>query len=113
MKRYKVRFTPEAEDDYLRCYRNPETIHAACEDYRAAASYDFKLDEADRGRKKISSPLLVLWAARGSLPAWYDVLGVWRDWADDVRGRAVESGHFMAEQAPDETYTALRAFLAE
>src|SRR5712671_2082780 len=103
-------FTPEAEDDYLRCYRNPETIHAACEDYRAAASYDFKLDEADRGRKKISSPLLVLWAARGSLPAWYDVLGVWRDWADDVRGRAIESRHFMAEEAPDETYAALHAF---
>jgi haloacetate dehalogenase len=102
-------FAPEAEEDYLRCYRNPETIHAACEDYRAAATFDFALDEADRGRKKIAAPLLVLWSARGLLPA-YDVLAIWRDWADDVRGRAIESGHFMAEEAPDETFAALRSF---
>jgi haloacetate dehalogenase len=106
-------FTPEAEDDYLRCYRNPETVHAACEDYRAAATYDFKLDEADRGQRKIAAPILVLWAARGSLPDWYDVLGVWREWANDVRGDAIASGHFMAEEAPDETYQALRAFFAK
>jgi haloacetate dehalogenase len=102
--------TPEALDDYLRCYRNPETIHAACEDYRAAATYDFALDEADRGKKKIAAPLLALWAARGALPAWYDVLAVWRDWSDDVRGHAIDAGHFMAEEAPDETYDALREF---
>jgi haloacetate dehalogenase len=101
---------PEALDDYLRCYRNPQTIHAACEDYRAAATYDFALDEADRGNKKIAAPLLALWAARGALPAWYDVLAVWRDWADDVRGHAIESGHFIPEEAPDETYAALREF---
>jgi len=104
-------FAPEAEEDYLRCYRNPDTIHAACEDYRAAATYDFALDEADRGRKKIAAPLLVLWSARGLLPA-YDVLAIWRDWADDVRGSAVESGHFMAEEAPEATYAALRSFFA-
>ena len=103
-------FTPEAEEDYVRCYRDPETIHAACEDYRAAATYDFALDEADRGRKKIAAPVLALWAARGSLPVWYDVLGVWRDWADDVRGAAIESGHFIAEEAPEATSSALRAF---
>jgi haloacetate dehalogenase len=102
-------FTPEAQEDYLRCFRNPETIHAACEDYRAAATYDFAADEADRGRKKIAAPLLVLWSARGLLPA-YDVLAIWRDWAHDVRGRAIQSGHFMAEEAPDETYAALRSF---
>jgi len=103
---------PEALEDYLRCYRNPETIHAACEDYRAAATFDFALDEADRGKKKIAAPLLALWAARGALPAWYDVLAVWRDWADDVRGHAIDAGHFMAEEAPDETYAALRDFFA-
>jgi len=103
---------PEALDDYLRCYRNPQTIHAACEDYRAAATYDFALDEADRGKKKIAAPLLALWAARGALPAWYDVLAVWRDWADDVRGHAIDSGHFIPEEAPDATYEALRDFFA-
>ena len=102
--------TPEALEDYLRCYRNPATIHAACEDYRAGATYDFALDEADRGRKKIAAPMLALWAARGAVGAWYDVLAVWRDWAGDVRGHAIDSGHFMAEEAPDQTYTALREF---
>lgn len=103
---------PEALADYLRCYRNPETIRAACEDYRAAATYDFALDEADRGVRRIEAPLLALWAARGALPAWYDVLAIWRDWADDVRGFAIDSGHFIPEEAPDESYAALRAFFA-
>jgi haloacetate dehalogenase len=104
---------PEALDDYLRCYRNPQTIHAACEDYRAAATYDFALDEADRGKKKLAAPLLALWAARGALPAWYDVLAVWRDWADEVRGHAIDAGHFIPEEAPDATYDALRGFFVE
>jgi haloacetate dehalogenase len=102
--------TPEALEDYLRCYRNPATIHAACEDYRAGATYDFALDEADRGQKKIAAPMLALWAARGAVGTWYDVLAVWRDWADDVRGGPIDSGHFMAEEAPQETYAALREF---
>src|SRR5665213_3318081 len=101
---------PEALEDYLRCYRNPETIHAACEDYRAAATYDFALDEADRGKKKIAAPLLALWAEQGQVGKWYDVLAVWRDWADDVRGHAIDAGHFMPEEAPLETYDALREF---
>jgi haloacetate dehalogenase len=101
---------PEALEDYLRCYRNPATIHAACEDYRAGATYDFALDEADRGKKKIAAPLLALWAGRGQVDKWYDVLAVWRDWADDVQGHAIDSGHFIPEEAPDATYQALRKF---
>ncbi|MDB5072410.1 MAG: alpha/beta hydrolase [Candidatus Eremiobacteraeota bacterium] len=104
---------PEALDDYMRSYRDPATIHASCEDYRAGATYDFQLDEADRGKKKIAAPLLALWAGRGEVGKWYDVLGIWRDWADDVRGHAIDAGHFMAEEAPDETYAALRGFFAE
>ncbi|MBV8748782.1 MAG: alpha/beta hydrolase, partial [Candidatus Eremiobacteraeota bacterium] len=104
--------TSEALDDYLRCYRNPETIHAACEDYRAAATYDFALDEADRGKKKITAPLLALWAARGQVGTWYDVLAIWRDWADDVRGFPIDAGHFMAEEVPDATYAALAEFFS-
>ena len=69
----------EALEDYLRCVRNPETIHAMCEDYRAGASYDFHLDEADRGKRRIACPVLALWGRRGKLEDWYDVLAIWRD----------------------------------
>jgi haloacetate dehalogenase len=104
--------TPEALAEYLRCFRDPDNIHASCEDYRAGATYDFALDEADRGKRKIAAPLLALWAQQGQVGKWYDVIGIWRDWADDVRGHAIDSGHFMAEEAPDATYEALRAFFA-
>lgn len=105
-------FTPEAEADYLRCFKNPQTIHAACEDYRAGATYDFALDEADRGRKRITAPLLALWGARGQVARWYDVLAVWRDWADDVQGHAIDSGHYLAEEAPEATCASLHAFFS-
>src|SRR5688572_22519994 len=103
-------FDPEALADYLRCVHDPATIHAMCEDYRAGATYDFALDEADRGQRRIACPVLALWGSKGRLPEWYDVLAIWRDWADDVRGRAVNSGHYLAEEAPEETYDELRAF---
>src|SRR5579859_360474 len=104
-------FAAEAAEDYLRCYMNPATVHATCEDYRAGATYDFELDEADRkSGRRIQCPVLALWAGRGQLGQWYDVLGVWRDWADDVRGGPIDSGHYLAEEAPDATLAALRAF---
>jgi haloacetate dehalogenase len=103
-------FAPEALADYRRCFRDPATIHAMCEDYRAGVTVDYDADEADRGRRRIACPLLVLWAGRGELGAWYDVLAVWRDWADDVRGRALDCGHYLAEEAPEATAAELRAF---
>jgi haloacetate dehalogenase len=103
-------FTPEAKAEYLRAFLNPAVVHAICEDYRAGATYDFQLDEADRGNRKIAAPLLALWGTKGALQDWYDVLAIWRDWADDVRGRALDSGHFLPEDAPEETYQELRAF---
>jgi haloacetate dehalogenase len=108
----QVAFAPEALEEYVRCASAPEMIHASCEDYRAGATYDFALDEADRGNKKIVAPLLALWGARGEVGKWYDILGIWRDWADDVRGQPIDSGHFLAEEAPDQTYAALREFFA-
>jgi haloacetate dehalogenase len=103
----------EAVADYLRCYANPETVHATCEDYRAGATYDFQLDEADRNAgRRISCPTLALWAAKGALARWYDVLGIWREWADDVRGGPIDSGHFLPEEAPEQTTTELRSFLS-
>ena len=105
-------FAPEALAEYLRCVHDPATIHAMCEDYRAGATLDFTLDEADRGVRRIACPTLVLWGSNGALETWYDVLAIWRDWADDVQGRALPCGHYLAEEAPDETYAALRAFFA-
>jgi len=106
-------FTLEARAEYLRCFRDPATIHAICEDYRAGATVDFALDEADRAAgRRIACPVLALWAGTGELPRWYDPPAVWRGWADDVRGREIDSGHFMAEEAPDATYAELRAFFA-
>jgi len=105
------RFHPDALADYLLCVRNPETIHGMCEDYRAGATYDQEADEADRGRRRIQCPVLVLWAGRDELGRWFDVLGVWRTWADgDVTGRALDCGHFLAEERPEEVTAELLAF---
>jgi haloacetate dehalogenase len=83
-----------------------------CEDYRAGATFDFQLDEADRGKRRIQCPLLVLWGKRGELERWYDVPAIWRDWADNVCGAAIDCGHYLAEEAPDETYAQLRQFFS-
>jgi haloacetate dehalogenase len=104
-------FAPEALEDYLRCFRNPATRHAICEDYRAGATIDCTHDEADRAAGRgIACPLLALWGGKGKLEAWYDVLAIWREWADDVRGRALDSGHYLAEEKPEETAAELRGF---
>ena len=104
-------FAPEAYQEYLRCFRHPGTIHAICEDYRAAATLDFAHDEADRlAGRDITCPVLALWGRQGNLEQWYDVLDVWRGWASNVRGRALECGHYLPEEAPEETYLELRAF---
>jgi len=112
-QRYQARelFAAEALEDYLRSVRRPETIHAMCEDYRAGVTIDFELDEADRGSKRIECPVLVLWGGRGRLGELYDdVLAIWRGWADEVRGRPLDCGHFLAEEAPEETLAELLAF---
>jgi haloacetate dehalogenase len=105
-------FDVEALADYRRCVSNPRTIHAMCEDYRAGAGIDDELDAADRRRgRRIACPVLVLWGAREELPRWFDVLGVWRRWADDVRGHGIDAGHFLAEEAAEPVTAALRDFL--
>jgi haloacetate dehalogenase len=103
-------FAPEALDDYRRSFREPACVHAMCEDYRAGATLDVEHDEADRGTRRIGCPTLVLWGTRGTVAGVDGVLDVWREWADDVRGRAVDSGHFLAEEAPDDTCDELLAF---
>jgi haloacetate dehalogenase len=103
-------FAPEAVAEYIRCFSNPATIHATCEDYRASATIDLQHDEADLDQK-VSCPLLALWSARGLVGRRYDVLEAWRERASDVHGKALPGGHFLPEEAPEETYEALREFL--
>ncbi|HEY9549149.1 MAG TPA: alpha/beta hydrolase, partial [Kiloniellaceae bacterium] len=103
-------FAPEALAEYKRCFRDPAVIHATCEDYRAAATIDLEHDRADRDRKVIP-PLLVLWGRQGVIERCYDVLELWSARAGQVSGRALPCGHFLAEEAPEETLEALEAFL--
>ena len=113
LRRGRHLFAPDALAEYRRCYTDPATIHAMCEDYRAAFTIDYPLDEADRAAgRRIACPVVALWGAKGSMGEWYDVLGVWRDWADEVQGGAVPCGHYLAEEAPDETLARLLPFLA-
>lgn len=101
--------TEEAFAEYRRSF-NPATLHATCEDYRAAATIDLQHDEEDKCRK-LEIPLLLLWSITGT-GATYDVLSVWRDYARDVRGRAFDCGHFLAEERPEETAALLIEFLS-
>ena len=96
--------------EYLRCYRDPASRHAICEDYRAAADIDLEHDAADGGRR-VEAPLLALWGAKGTVGKLYDVLETWREKATDVRGRALECGHTLQEEAPDAVLKELLAFL--
>jgi haloacetate dehalogenase len=102
-------FAPEAVAEYVRCFSDPAAIHASCEDYRAGASIDLAHDEADMATK-VACPLLVLWGAQGFVAKAYDALGVWRERAADARGEALDCGHFLPEEKPDETYAGLHAF---
>lgn len=105
-------FATEAFEDYLAALHEPGTIAAICEDYRAAATIDLEHDRASRAAgQRVGCPLLVLWGAKGRVGAWYDPLAIWRLYADDVRGAAMPSGHYIAEEAPAETLAALEAFL--
>ena len=103
---------PEAVAEYLRCFSNPETIRATCDEYRAGASIDLEHDRADRG-KKLRMPLLILWGERSGQGSGYDMLSVWRDHAENITGEAIGSGHFIPEEAPEAAFEALHRFFAE
>ncbi len=102
-------FTIEAMAEYVRCFSDPGTIHATCEDYRAAAGIDLVHDEADLDRK-VGCPTLVLWGAPGLMGQNFDMLDVWRAKCANVSGRGLDCSHFLPEDAPQETYQELKAF---
>ena len=104
-------YPDEVMSAYRRQLDDVGAVNAICEDYRAGATIDRELDEADRGRH-IACPVLCLWGARGALPFLYgDVLAVWRPWAPDVSGRGVDASHFLVEDQPQEVAAELATFL--
>jgi haloacetate dehalogenase len=104
-------FAPEALAEYLRCFRDPATIHASCEDYRAAASIDIAHDDAD-GARKMDQPLLALWGEHGAVNKCFDVLALWRKRASDVSGHTLPGGHYLAEELPDMVAAEFLAFFS-
>ena len=110
-------FSPEVRVAYVHSLRDPPHAHAICEEYRAAATIDREHDRSDRASgHRIVCPLLVLWSAHGALENWYvgegGPIALWRAWGDDVRGRALDAGHFFPEEAPEQTAEALNCFFA-
>lgn len=101
---------------YIEALRDPDTAHAICEEYRAAATVDYEMDRRDRAAgRQIDAPTLVLWAHEGPLDDWYanagGPLGIWRTWAPRVAGETLSGGHFFPEENPEGTLAALDAFL--
>jgi len=104
-------FSPAAQREYIRCFRDPRTIHATCEDYRAAATIDLVHDRKDL-RRKIRMPVLVLWGKQGVIERMFDPLKDWREVARNVTGHALDCGHFLPEEKPQQVLAELRRFLA-
>ena len=105
-------FGKEALAEYMRCFRNPETIHAICEDYRATFGVDLEMDTKDfAAGRKITCPALILWGATGGVGRNHQPAEIWTRYAADIRGaKALPCGHYLSEEAPEETYQELRAF---
>jgi haloacetate dehalogenase len=99
-------------EDYVRCFSDPRTIAGSCADYRSAASIDLVHDdETFAAGRKLECPVLVLWGTQGFVGRGYQSLSVWQEYAIDVRGQALPTGHFLPEEAPDLVTAALRDFL--
>lgn len=98
-----------ALQEYIRVIKTPGTIRAMLEDYRAAATIDYELDEQDLG-KLIECPLLVIWGKQGVMERMFDVVSEWEKKAKSVTGFALPSGHFIPEEAPNELLNEIRKF---
>ena len=112
-KKKKDFFSPKALNDYLDCLKNPKTINAICEDYRAAASIDLRDDKISRENKiKIKIPILVLWGKKGKIGQWYEPLSIWKEYcSQEVKGYGIDTGHYLAEENPGEIIKNINEFL--
>lgn len=105
-------FSEQAVSEYVRCFADPAAIHASCEDYRAAGTIDLEHDRTDRAAGRVlKMPLLALWGQTGVVASMFDCLADWREVAANVVGRALPCGHFIPEEAPQETLAEIGAFL--
>lgn len=106
---------PRALAEYERCFCTPEGIHAACEDYRAAAGIGLDEDRASRAAgQRVACDLLVLWGARGVVQKLFDPLALWQaQCAGRVQGHAMPAGHFIPEELPAETADELLRFFGD
>lgn len=98
-------------DEYLRSYKKPATLHAICEDYRAAASIDLEHDAQDKDRR-VTAPLLAIWGAQGVVGDLYDVTAAWQEKAMHVSGLSFPCGHAIPEEAPERLSKEILAFFA-
>ncbi len=103
-------FAPEAMKEYVRC-TTPEQIHAVCEDYRATVSVDFEMDKAEFGIKKLACPVMILWGSNSHCGRHFKPIEAWSEWADDLQGCDIPTGHYPQEQRPDIVYKAICGFL--
>ena len=106
-------FDPDALADYFAAVRQPAMVRGMCEDYRAAATIDLVHDRESRARgDKVRCPMLVLWGSKGSIAKRYDAHAIWREYcANEITGGPIQSGHYIAEEAPGELLTAFNGFL--
>jgi haloacetate dehalogenase len=102
--------TPDAFAEYLRAFRQPGTVHAMCEDYRAGMTID-EAHEAETRDRRVTCPLLALWGERSLVGTSYDSLRLWREVANDVRGRGLPGAHNLPEELPQEVLQEILAFM--
>jgi haloacetate dehalogenase len=93
---------PEVYADMMIAIHDPDTVHAMVSDYRAGLRADRAADDADQAAgRRIGCPALFCWSTRDDMEQLYgDPLAIWREWADDIVGVPIESGHHMAEENP-------------
>lgn len=103
-----------ALDEYRHSFSQSDRIHATCEDFRAGARCDRLDDEADfTAGRRIACPTLILWSSAQTEHRQRDPLTLWEQWCDDVTGRGIDAGHFMAEENPDALLEAVLPFFAQ
>ncbi len=104
-------FHPEALNEYLQAFNDPDAIHASCEDYRAAVTIDIDHDNAD-GDNRLTVPLQVFWAKHGAIEKCFDALKIWRQRAISISGEALDATHYMAEEIPQDIANRMHAFFS-